>query len=597
MRGDFADAVNVGGTYHSYLAETSKGCDKRVFPFGVRLEPLFESFDPSQIFKMGSCPCAAVPSSKSNEWFVCKVKVPLFEKVDWSRFDFLLSSLSAFNGTVSFEVFGNKDGVSFLFGTSSRQLLAVLRGVLQAVFPELVLVETEDFFANVKVVRLFDVFPVPPYHRRMSCGFSFLPAFLKAVSALPKSEFGFFQALFVPVRNDWHSNVSALLRAEAVLEGRSPFGRTPAGLVKDVSRPFFAVAARFGCSSARLVCELRNVCGSFVMGGKPFCFRTEKSFGDVAGMLQRRAVFCPGFILDCGELANFVHFPDSSVKGVRLDVAKGFKVSERLLGAGRPLGFNYSSGKEVLVCLPDSEHNKCLWLLGRSRYGKTNSMKRQAAYHAERGDGVLFVDPHRLAAFEFLGMLSEQAAERVVFLDFDDKDFVLDYNPFDEDDRSSYGRLSVEFVNSFKHLFEASSFHRMAHLLRMAVYALFVLKKNISSVPVLFSRTQSGETMRRLVAAKADNAEVRRFWREEFQTYPKEAFSPIVSRFSELLMDDRALRIFSREKSKVRIGRALDDGLVVVVALPSSVDVASIIGGLLLAQVQKAALARTGGAL
>ena len=604
---DFSREIFVGGTYHSFIAEVRKGCVKDVLAGAVCLEPFFESFDPTRIYREGKSVRVSVPYNVDNSsWFVCRMKVPLFDKVDWDRFDFLLSRLSAFSGVVSFEIFGNKERVEFFVGSSSVQLVSVLRGVLQGVFPELVVVEADDPFVNLdsSSLRVFDLFPMPPYHRRMSCGFSSLAGFLKTISALPRGEFGFFQALFVPVRNDWQGNVSSLLKAEAVLDGRCPFGRTSSGMVKDLSRPFFSVAVRFGCVSKDkgVVGALRNFCGSFLHSGKPFCFRTERDFAKVLGrekvseMLVKRIAYCPGFVLDSGELANFVHFPDSSVKcfGVRLDVARGFRVPERLLQDGRPLGFNYSSGRKVLVRLPASEHNKSLWLLGRSRYGKSNSMKRQAAYHAERGDGVCFIDPHRLAAFEFLGMLSPKAAERVVFLDFDDEEYVLDYNPFDEGDEESFGRLSVEFVNSFKHLFDAVSFHRMSHLLRMAVYALFVLGKNLSSIPVLFSRSSSGELLRKEVVARANNGEVRRFWREEFYAYPREAFAPVVNRFSELLMDARALRVFSREKNKVRIDRAMDEGKILVVALPSSVDVACVVGGLLLAQLQKAGLARTG---
>jgi len=618
MRGDgrqradmFSEAVFAGLTYRCMDVEAAKGCCGRVFPYAVGLEPFFERFDPGQTYRRGGDVKVAVPfNMENNSWCVFRFKIPLSDEVNWERFNSLLSSLSAFCGVGSFEVFGNKDGVEFLVGSSSEQLAAVLCGAFQRFFPDLVVMRAEDPFVKLKAERLclFDLFPAPPYYRRMSCGgISSLSGFVKILSGLPSGAFGFFQVLFCPVRNDWQYNVRALRHAEELLGGQAPFGRTPVGMVKDLSRPLFAVAVRFGCTSGdrRIVGSLRNFCGSFVHAGKPLRYRTEKNFVKAIGkqklfeMLVRRLAYCPGMILGSDELSNnFVHFPDKSVKsfGVRLDVARGFRVPARLMQDGRPLGFNYALSRRVLVRLPASEHNKSLWLIGRSRYGKSNSMKRQAVYHAERGDGICFIDPHRLAAFEFLGMLSEKAAGRVVLLDFDDEEYVLDFNPFDEDDKTGYGRLSVEFVNSFKHLFDATSFHRMSHLLRMAVYALFVLKKNLSSIPVLFSKGSSGELLRREVAARADNAEVRRFWREEFYTYPKEAFAPIVNRFSELLMDDRALRIFSREKSKVRIDRVMDEGKILVVPLPSSVDVACVVGGLLLAKLQKCGLARTGRA-
>jgi hypothetical protein len=611
----FAKEVFAGCTFNSLFVESSKGCVKKIFSYPVMLEPLYERFDATRIYRRGKNVNIAVANDKvCGEWFVCRLKVPLFDKVDWDRVEAVLFRLSGFCGVVSFEVFVCGNDVTFFLGCSSKQLLGVLCGVWQGAFPGLVVLECDDSFMRLRAVKgglcFFDLYPSPPYYRRMNGErlVSSLASFIKIASGLKGGECCFYQTLFCPVRNDWHFNVRSLVASESFLGARSPFGKTASGMVKDLCKPLFAVAVRFGCVSKNsgVASALRNFCGSFLHVGKPFCFRTEKDFGkvlskrEISEMLLKRIAYCPGFILDSGELCSFVHFPDSSVKSFSLsmDVAKkSFRVPKELLGAGRPLGFNCASGKEVLVRLPDSLHNKGCWLIGRSRSGKSTTITNQFCWHVENVDnlgGACLIDPHRVTAREILGFLPLSVVGRTAFLDFDDDSYVLDYCPFDEDNEEFFGRMSTEIVNSLKNLFDAGNYYRMSHLLGRAVYALFVLKKNLSTIPVLFSRTAEGERLRKEVVAKVRNVEVQRFWQSDYYSYGREAFMPISNRLSSLFMDFKAQRIFSREKNKVDIGRFMDEGWAVLVALPSSVDISCTIGGMLAADFQKASFLRVG---
>ena len=309
---------------------------------------------------------------------------------------------------------------------------------------------------------------------------------------------------------------------------------------------------------------------------------------------MKRDVYTTGMILSSEELSNFVHFPDGSVSGpVSLDFVKGLRVPDSLLQRGRPLGFNSASGGEALVTLPDSTLNKCFWLLGASRTGKSTSIINQVLWLSRQGHGVVVIDPHRSTALELLGLFDEDVAGRVVFLDFDCGSHVPCYNCFSGEDEEGYGRLAVEVLNSFKTILDSGQFHRMSHLLGMGIYALFVLEKNISALPALYSKTGLGERLRGEVIRKAGNEEVKRFWKTEFNSYPGEAFSPVLNRLSTLFIDTRAYRVFSQEKNKIDIGKIMNEAKILVVAMPASNDVASLIGGMVIAQVDKAAQART----
>ena len=87
--------------------------------------------------------------------------------------------------------------------------------------------------------------------------------------------------------------------------------------------------------------------------------------------------------------------------------------------------------------------------------------------------------------------------------------------------------------------------HRMNHLMGMAIHALFDLKRNLISLPVLLSRTADGERMRKQVVHTTNNPRVRSFYQTEYYTYSLEAFSPLLNRFSSLFLDESAYRVFS----------------------------------------------------
>jgi hypothetical protein len=309
-------------------------------------------------------------------------------------------------------------------------------------------------------------------------------------------------------------------------------------------------------------------------------------------MLKNRISYTTGMLVTSDEVATFVHIPCEPLP-IHIDFAKGFPVPDRLLQGRRCLGVNLARGFEQLVRLPDKGENKSMYLPGSSRSGKTTAMVNQVLDLANDGQGVGFFDPHREAAFQLLGLIDPQQADRVVFLDFDDPEYVVAYNCY-QTSRTDHGRLALEITNSYEHLFDATSFHRMNHFLRLITYGLFELGENLIVVPTLLSSTPQGDFRRREIVQRTTNAEVARFWDDEFYTYGRKAFTPILNRISALFMDDHAARIFSTKENKVIIDKIMNERKILIVALPASVELSSLTGGMLTADCQKAAFARTG---
>uniref|UniRef100_Q023G1 Uncharacterized protein n=1 Tax=Solibacter usitatus (strain Ellin6076) TaxID=234267 RepID=Q023G1_SOLUE len=287
----------------------------------------------------------------------------------------------------------------------------------------------------------------------------------------------------------------------------------------------------------------------------PFLHRTMDDFArvlprkDILAFLRERTTHTTGQLLTTSELSTFVHPPDQTTSSsTRRTFLQGLAVPQRLRGHGLPLGTNTDRGDPITVFQPDNQHNKSAWLIGQSRKGKSTMLIQRPRHLATAGHGVGVIDPHRSMARDLLGALDGIDPDRIVFLDFDATTPVA-FNPFAHDDAEDYGRLTTEYVNSLTHLFDAERFHRMSHVLGMSIYALFVLKENLATLPALLAKTPAGESLRRRVSTTAKNDTVRRFWSEDYHHYPSDAFAPLTNRLSALLLDDKTHRTFAQPQT------------------------------------------------
>lgn len=597
---------------NNYLLECMRASNSAIYPEPVSLEPAYEPFDATQTYRtQKDVKLTQQDKELPKQWHTEALKFSLEDEVFWQRFDALHSSLSGLNSTISYEIYVTNNKATIQVGTSNKQALSALCNVWQTYYPKTVITETQDAFNSLGTytgdLSLVDLYCEAPYYKKIMTDneAGLISHLLKAFSGLGSGECGFLQIIYVPAKNNWALNIKTLLKAEGALGARSPYGQTTSSEAKDASKPIYACAARIGTVTKNNDAVNRGmeaIAGLFMHQSKPLKHRTQKEYFETIGknktieMLTKRTTYSSGMLLTSEELAGIAYLPDKSIIGIgiALDIAKGFKPSQRIMN-GRPLGTNNATGKDLIVCLPDDSRNKCLYIAGTSQMGKSTNINHQITYLATQGHcGVGLIDPHRTTAYDLLETLPKSAKDRTIFADFDDPQYSIEYNPFDEDDPESYGRLASEAVNSLKNLFEAESFNRMSHILRMCAYALYVLKKNLSTIPTLLSKNSSeGAALRRETIEKANNVEVARFWREEYNGYKEEAFSPILNRLSALFADTHVLRIFSCTKNKLNIKHIMDKQKIVIVALPASIDSSKIIGGLLIAQIQKCALSRT----
>jgi hypothetical protein len=568
-----------------------------IFRHPVALEPHYSAFDPLQTFQRTTDRCIATTQA-AYEWTTRGLILPVTD-IDAELATRAVAGHIGCQGPVSLECWMREGRVKFYIGAQPTEMPFVIGNWLAA-YPQSAVVDAPDPFQNLSAISvLYDVYSPEPYHRAIrSAQLTPWRQFFHLCTTLDQNDELFLQCVFAPTHCPWQRNMARNHDAERSLGHRAPLGCTITP--KPLDEPLFAAVLRIGATTPKVARSIATFLGMYTAEGKPLRHRNINDFlavldpEDVLTMLRQRTTHTTGQLLTASELALFVHPPDRvAATIVHLDLISGLPVPDSLRGHGIPLGVNTTRGVPIPVIQPLHQHNKSCWMIGRSRTGKSSAIVHRVRFLAEQGLGLALIDPHRSTAFDVLGTLGGIDPERIVFFDFDDL-IPVAYNPFADALEEDYGRLTTEYVHSLKHLFGSESFHRMNHLLGMGIFALFVLCANLVSLLVLFSRTPEGDQLRRRVIANVKNAEVRRFWQDEFPNYRPDAFAPIINRLSALLLDDRTLRTFSGTENRVHLARWMDEAKIVIIAPPASIDAAAIVGGSLIAQAKQAAFRRTG---
>ncbi|MDH3973494.1 MAG: hypothetical protein OEV42_04355, partial [Deltaproteobacteria bacterium] len=524
----------------------------------------------------------------------------------WAETDSALCSLGGCLGLFSFEIVRCESGIEYFLGYPKSHPSSSIEGVLKNISPKISLEKADDPLGRIKDTSvdgfsLFELLYEKPYYQRMldykDLSIPSLTSLLKAFSAIPSDGIAVFQLLFEPCSQDWAKSIKSCISAESALRT----GRRSQREMKDLRKPFFAVRPRVLFSSPLKSSLLQPFLGGLQAQGRRAGFHDLKTLSKAISkerlieMLISRESYMTGMVMNSSELAScFFHLPDEQVKALDIPVVYDDGVIVPVvLRSGIPIGT--AGTQKAVICIPGSSNNLNSLRIGSSGSGKTSSITNQFFYHVDKGEGAVLLDPHGDLIEELLSSPKlSTVVEKVVYFNPVDDEYAIGFNPFHLEDIKDIGRLTSDYVNSSKNLFDSWG-PRQAHILTVSYYAIFLLGENLSALPELLSRTPGGETMRREVIERSDSPEVIRFFKDEFKNYRDEAFFPVTSKVSSLLIDSRSRMILSEKENKVNMSKILNEGHILLASLPVGLlgaDISFQLGTMLLSQIQKAAFHR-----
>lgn len=243
---------------------------------------------------------------------------------------------------------------------------------------------------------------------------------------------------------------------------------------------------------------------------------------------------------------------------------------------------------------PDRLHH--LYLIGKTGVGKSTLMATLIKQDIEAGRGVVLIDPHGELVSQVRDFIPDAHAGRVTYFNVPDNADKLGFNPLEYVSASRRGLAAAGLMESFKRLWADSWGPRLEHILRNAVF-LLLEQRDATLADIL--RLLGDAKYRKACANVSGNAEVRRFWLEEFEGYTArlraEAVAPVQNKVGACLTDPILHEILTAPQNRIRLREIMDTGGILLVNLSKGrigEETASLLGSLLVSRLNMAALSR-----
>lgn len=238
------------------------------------------------------------------------------------------------------------------------------------------------------------------------------------------------------------------------------------------------------------------------------------------------------------------------------------------------------------------ERNRHLYVIGKTRMGKTTMLANMCADDIKSGQGVCFIDPHGDAAQELLNMVPEERLGDVIYFDPTQMIGTPAFNPLSL--QFPPAKLTEDVISVFQMLVGDSWGPRMEHMLRYAVLTLITSPDphTIRDIRTLFI----DEARRNRIIEKVVNPSIREFWESEYPLLPSNAVNPILNKLSSFLAPTSDLeRVFSNPVNELDFTAILNDSKILIVNLSKGIlgdESARLLGGMIVTGIQQAGLGR-----
>lgn len=261
------------------------------------------------------------------------------------------------------------------------------------------------------------------------------------------------------------------------------------------------------------------------------------------------------------------------------------------------LGVQYDGHVEAPLHLSVSDRRAHVHVVGKTGTGKSTLLRNLMLQDIEAGHGVALIDPHGDLASSLLDAIPPGRMQDVVYFDAGDTDFPIAWNLLScEGGRDERALVASGVVSAFKAIWRDSWGPRLEYLLYAAVATLLECQ-NVSLLGV--SRILSDRAYRTWATKQLRDPGLKLFWQNEFERFDErfraEIVSPVQNKIGQLLLAPHVRNIFGQVKSRVSARFVMERGRILIVNLAKGrigEDKANLLGALIVAQFEQAALAR-----
>jgi hypothetical protein len=245
-----------------------------------------------------------------------------------------------------------------------------------------------------------------------------------------------------------------------------------------------------------------------------------------------------------------------------------------------------------------ADRRQHLYVVGKSGTGKSTLLKNLLIQAIESGEGVALIDPHGDLSLELLDAIPPWRTDHVVYFDAADAEHPIGLNLLLTKTEHERHLVVSGIVGAFKGIWGDSWGPRLEYLLANTLSAL-LHAQNVSLLGV--PRLLTDERYRDWVVRQITDPVVLRFWQQEYESWDQrqrtEAANPILNKVGRLLTSPLTRNILGQVKSRIDAEFIMNHRRILIANLSKGrigADHANLLGALLVAQFQLAALRRAG---
>jgi hypothetical protein len=254
----------------------------------------------------------------------------------------------------------------------------------------------------------------------------------------------------------------------------------------------------------------------------------------------------------------------------------------------------FADNPNISIKLPTSLRDRHVYIVGRSGSGKTNIIKNMLYQDLDSGHGIGVLAPElEMITNDILPHIPKSRIDDVVFVNPADIQYPVPFNPLHLDPNENIDIRVDETITVFKRIMGEIQ-PRMEEILRQTLYALMERPgSTLLDVEPLLSRQD--DTLRREIIQRSHDPQTKQFFRETYNSFPKDAHIPIVTRINRLIRAESVRTFLCQPGISFNFRKAMDAGKILLFNLSDGVlgeQNAQLLGQLIVSKIQMAALSR-----
>ncbi|KXB07292.1 hypothetical protein AKJ51_01660 [candidate division MSBL1 archaeon SCGC-AAA382A20] len=262
------------------------------------------------------------------------------------------------------------------------------------------------------------------------------------------------------------------------------------------------------------------------------------------------------------------------------------------------LGRDPQTGEKVTAPADAGVHSL---VLGATGTGKSTFLLSQMLQNVYRGDSVVLVDPHGgegSLSHKFLSHIPKDRWDDVVYINplTAQKYGKLVKINFLDPGRRGPDPIQEAFIESVEELYPNHRDPEFENIFAYSLMLLFDTERGTPTIEQVMEVASNRKNARWERLQKCTDAEVVRFWREDFRNTDPQLYPPTISKIYRR-MNTSFMRPFSRaEYSSVDLYEKLNEGGIIVLEVPKgriTEDVSAFFGSIFLSRLAQFAMERS----